>query len=195
MVVKDITYLEDYKLVSAYIEGDEQSGIILYSKLFENRMLEKFIYKYTSKSNLSIEDKQEILEETLMTSVENLWKYNGKSKFTTFVIGFAQNKCKEKIRKQKNIIQLEFDDEQIIDEDYNYYNQDPAIIIMKKEEVEKINTAMSKLKEEDKQIIQLRIINEITAKQISEMTGENIEAIYSRYRRAIKKFKKIYEEM
>ena len=66
---------------------------------------------------------------------------------------------------------------------------------MKKEEVEKINTAMSKLKEEDKQIIQLRIINEITAKQISEMTGENIEAIYSRYRRAIKKFKKIYEEM
>ncbi len=158
-------------------------------------MLEKFIYKYTAKSNLSIEDKQEILEETLMKSVENLWKYNGNSKFTTFVIGFAQNKCREKIRKKNNIIELELDEEQIIDEDYNYYNQDPSIIIIKKEENEKINTAMSRLEEEDKQIIQLRIINEITAKKISEMTGENIEAIYSRYRRALKKFRKIYEKM
>ena len=194
-MVKDITYLEDYKLVSEYIEGNEECGIILYSKLFENKMLEKFIYKYTAKSNLSIEDKQEILEETLMESVENLWKYNGNSKFTTFVIGFAQNKCREKIRKKNNIIELELDEEQIIDEDYNYYNQDPSIIIIKKEEAKKINTAMSRLEEEDKQIIQLRIINEITAKKISEMTGENIEAIYSRYRRALKKFRKIYEEM
>ena len=54
---------------------------------------------------------------------------------------------------------------------------------------------MNKLQTEDKQIIQLRVINGITAKKISELTGENIEAIYSRYRRAIKKFKKIYEEM
>ena len=105
------------------------------------------------------------------------------------------SKWKEKIRKKNNITIVELDEEKIADEDYNYYNQDPAIIIIRKEEIEKINTAMNKLQTEDKQIIQLRVINGITAKKISELTGENIEAIYSRYRRAIKKFKKIYEEI
>ena len=99
------------------------------------------------------------------------------------------------MQKINNITIVELDEEKIADEDYNYYNQNPAIIIIRKEEIEKINTAMNKLQTEDKQIIQLRVINGITAKKISELTGENIEAIYSRYRRAIKKFKKIYEEM
>ena len=111
------------------------------------------------------------------------------------MLGIAKNKCKEKIRKNSKIIVIEYDEDKIIEEDYNYLNQDPAIIIIKKEEFEKVNEAMSKLKEEDKQIIQLRLLNGMTASKISELIGESVEAIYSRYRRAIKKFKEIYEKM
>ena len=184
-MVKDITYLEDYKLVDEYINGNKDSGEILYARVYEK--LPRYIYHYTAKSILTEEDKNEIIEETLKESIEKIYKYNGSCQFTTFVLGFAKNKCREKIRKKNNITIVELDEEKIADEDYNYYNQDPAIII--------IRTAMNKLQTEDKQIIQLRVINGITAKKISELTGENIEAIYSRYRRAIKKFKKIYEEM
>ena len=192
-MVKDITYLEDYKLVDEYINGNKDSGEILYARVYEK--LPRYVYHYTAKSILTEEDKNEIIEETLKESIEKIYKYNGSCQFTTFVLGFAKNKCREKIRKKNNITIVELDEEKIADEDYNYYNQDPAIIIIRKEEIEKINTAMNKLQTEDKQIIQLRVINGINAKKISELTGENIEAIYSRYRRAIKKFKKIYEEM
>lgn len=192
-MVKDITYLQDYKLVDEYISGNRDSGEILYARVYEK--LPGYVYNYTAKSILTEEDKNEIIEETLKESIEKIYKYNGNCQFTTFVIGFAKNKCREKIRKKNNITVIELDEEKIEDENYNYYNQDPAIIIIRKEEIEKINMAMNKLQAEDKQIIQLRVINGITAKKISELTGENIEAIYSRYRRAIKKFKKNYEEM
>ncbi len=192
-MVKDITYLEDYKLVDEYISGNTDSGEILYAKVYEK--LPGYVYHYTAKSILTEEDKNEIIEETLKESIEKIYKYNGNCQFTTFVLGFAKNKCRERIRKKNNITVIELEEEKITEEDYNYYNQDPAIIIIRKEETEKINKAMNKLQTEDKQIIQLRVINGITAKKISELTGENVEAIYSRYRRAIKKFKKIYEEM
>lgn len=192
-MVKDITYLEDYKLVDKYISGNTDSGEILYAKVYEK--LPGYVYHYTAKSILTEEDKNEIIEETLKESIEKIYKYNGNCQFTTFVLGFAKNKCREKIRKKNNVTVIELEEEKIIEEDYNYYNQDPAIIIIRKEEIEKINIAMNKLQAEDKQIIQLRLVNGITAKKISELTGENIETIYSRYRRAIKKFKKIYEEM
>ena len=192
-MVKDITYLEDYKLVDEYISGNTDSGEILYAKVYE--ILPGYVYHYTAKSILTEEDKNEIIEETLKESIEKIYKYNGNCQFTTFVLGFAKNKCRERIRKKNNITVIELEEEKITEEDYNYYNQDPAIIIIRKEETEKINKAMNKLQTEDKQIIQLRVINGITAKKISELTGENVEAIYSRYRRAIKKFKKIYEEM
>ncbi len=192
-MVKDITYLEDYKLVDEYISGNTDSGEILYAKVYEK--LPGYVYHYTARSILTEEDKNEIIEETLKESIEKIYKYNGNCQFTTFVLGFAKNKCREKIRKKSNITVIELEEEKITEEDYNYYNQDPAIIIIRKEEIEKINIAMNKLQVEDKQIIQLRLVNGITAKKISELTGENIEAIYSRYRRAIKKFKKIYEEM
>lgn len=192
-MVKDITYLEDYKLVDEYISGNTDSGEILYAKVYEK--LPGYVYHYTARSILTEEDKNEIIEETLKESIEKIYKYNGNCQFTTFVLGFAKNKCREKIRKKSNITVIELEEEKITEEDYNYYNQDPAIIIIRKEEIEKINIAMNKLQPEDKQIIQLRLVNGITAKKISELTGENIEAIYSRYRRAIKKFKKIYEEM
>ena len=45
---------------------------------------------------------------------------------------------REKIRKKNNITIVELDEEKIADEDYNYYNQDPAIIIIRKEEIEKM---------------------------------------------------------
>lgn len=192
-MVKDITYLQDYKLVDEYISGNRDSGEILYARVYEK--LPGYVYNYTAKSILTEEDKNEIIEETLKESIEKIYKYNGNCQFTTFVLGFAKNKCREKIRKKNNITVIELDEEKIEDENYNYYNQDPAIIIIRKEEIEKINMAMNELQAEDKQIIQLRVINGITAKKISELTGENIEAIYSRYRRAIKKFKKNYEEM
>ena len=187
-MVKDITYLQDYKLVDEYISGNRDSGEILYARVYEK--LPGYVYNYTAKSILTEEDKNEIIEETLKESIEKIYKYNGNCQFTTFVLGFAKNKCREKIRKKNNITVIELDEEKIEDENYNYYNQDPAIIIIRKEEIEKINMAMNKLQAEDKQIIQLRVINGITAKKISELTGEKIEAIYSRYRRAIKKFKK-----
>ena len=108
-MVKDITYLEDYKLVDEYISGNTDSGEILYAKVYEK--LPGYVYHYTAKSILTEEDKNEIIEETLKESIEKIYKYNGNCQFTTFVLGFAKNKCRERIRKKNNITVIELEDE------------------------------------------------------------------------------------
>ena len=129
-MIKEITYLEDFKLVDDYLSGNTDSGEILYAKVYVK--LPGYVYNYTSKSILTEEDKNEIIEETLKESIEKIYKYDGSCQFTTFVLGFAKNKCREKIRKKSNITTIEYDEEKITEEDYNIYNQDPAIIIIKK---------------------------------------------------------------
>ena len=56
-------------------------------------------YKDYAKVKLNVKLKNEIIEETLKESIEKIYKYNGSCQFTTFVLGFAKNKCREKIRK------------------------------------------------------------------------------------------------
>ena len=43
-MVKDITYLEDYKLVDEYINGNKDSGEILYARVYEK--LPRYVYHY-----------------------------------------------------------------------------------------------------------------------------------------------------
>jgi len=191
-MVIDIINREDYELADKFLTGDKKAGEKLYRKVYGQ--LKAFVFKVTANSILTEVDKQELIEEILMISVEKLYKYNGNSKFSTFVLGIAKNKCREKFREKKRCNVIELDDNICNDEEKSFYNKDPINILIDKEEQKKIDNIMEQLKIEERQILQLRCINQMTAKQISDLTGENVEAIYSRYRRAIKKFRKIYEE-
>lgn len=190
---EEIPYKEDYKLADEFLCGNKESGEKLYSEPF--KMLGGFIYKFTKNSILEEEDQKEIFNETLYESIDKLDRYNGKSKFTTFVMGIAKNKCREKIRQKSNNKIVAFDDEKLFEETLEIYNRNPLDILIEKEKIERINLAMSKISLEDSQILQLRITNNMTAKEISNLTGENIEAIYSRYRRAVQRFKENYEKV
>lgn len=184
---------EDFRLADKYLSGDKESGEKLYSKAYGK--LCGFVYKYTHNSNLSEDEKNEIIEEACMESINKMWKYNGECEFSTFLIGIAKYKCKEWIRKKANNKVVDIEEGKISEESCNYYNQDPAIIVIKKEEIEKIEIAMNMLNDDDRLIIELRDIRMMKANDISNLIGENVESIYSRHRRAIKKFKIIYEEM
>jgi RNA polymerase sigma factor (sigma-70 family) len=184
-----IKHQEDFNLVHDFLEGDKGAGERLYSNIY--LMVEKYIQKRTKNTLLSKFDKDEIFEETLLKSVEKLNKYNGKSKFSTFIIGIAERKIKEFLRKKsedtKKLVNVEFD---IFDKSKN-----PIEIITNKEKFTMISESLDKLSDEYKEIIIFRIFNGATYKEIKEITGRSISSLESLFRRAKKKFIEIFYEI
>ena len=183
----NIKYKNDYNLVHRYLCGDEEAGRILYADVYI--FIRSSIYKLTKTSIFSDEDREDILQDTLMTSIEKLDIYNGTSKFSTFLYGIARNKIKERLRSKK----LDLDIEEYYD-DLGVVNKDPLSIIIEKEKKLAIVKAMDSLSENHKQVIRFKF-NGMSTKDIALLSNKSEEAIDSMYRRALKSLKKIFEKL
>lgn len=189
MIVKT-KYAKDYNLVHRYLCGDRDAGQELYASIYP--LVQQFIWNHTNAKTLTESVKEEILSQTMMTSVEKLEYYNGTSSFSTYVCGIAKFKILEKIKssikeseKENNIINIE-ENTSIFD--------NPLNIIIDKELRETVAKAQQMLSRDHQQVIQLRL-NGMTAKQIAEMVGMSEDAVNSMFYRAIKAFKKNFENI
>lgn len=196
-----IIFKDDYDLVDQYLNDDENAGEKLYFQVMDK--LRKYICKSTSTSSLSEEEKEDILSETLVTSVERLKRYNGESAFLTFVVGICKNIIMRKYSqhmKQAKIISIDqFESEEdielfeeIIADDQP--NKNPLKVLLEKEEVQLIHAALASLSKDHQQIISLRIFNRTPVKDIAAFSGKSVAAIDSLYRRAIENFTKAYKK-
>ena len=127
-------------------------------------------------------------------SIERLDRYNGSSKFLVFLIGFAKNVIKETLRKKSKETSLEELSDSKYESIITLYNQDPLIVLLKKERYEIIKSAIDNLSPQHKEIIHLRIFNKVPVKTIAELANESVAAIDSRFRRAIKALRKNLNE-
>lgn len=188
---EDIKYIEDYKLVDDYLNGDKESGRKLYAKIFN--ILEKYVYKNAMGEIFSYQDQQDIIENTLYESIKLLGRYNPKKcAFSTFIIGIAKNKIKEKARERKKVFQYEFGDEltEHIPDEYN----NPEYVLIKKEEIQAVQRTLQMLNEDHRNVIQLRKFNNVSVKQVAQLMGKSESAVDSLYRRAIKQFKENFKK-
>ncbi len=201
MVVK---YQKTYNLVDRYLRGDKAAGEALYLPVI--LVIQKYVYNRTEKSALSPEEKEEIISNTLLTSIEKLNQYTGTSSFSTFVIGIAKNKIKQEYDKHARSSKLQPFDE-IDSEDkamdgtvinlseisLDQPGVDPPQVLIRKEQMEMLDKAFQALPSEYQQIIKMRLYNKVPVKQISAFTGQSVSAIDSLHRRAIKKYKENYK--
>lgn len=194
-----IIHLEEFNLVHKFLTGNDEAGRKLYESVYDK--LEMFIYSYTKQGILTANDKEEILSDTLETSIRKLERYSGKCSFYTFICGIAKNIILEKYRKAKK--DFEFIKELKINEDIKEAEEsiceydDPVNIIIDKELIEAAKQAFCSLSQNHRDVLNLANMK-YTAKRIKEIGGfSSEEAVYSMYRRAIislkENFKKFYK--
>ena len=190
--MNQIKYPDDYKLVHQYLCGDKSAGHKLYGEIMP--LVEKYVISQIKVSPLEISDVDDIVMDTMKRSIERLDRYNGSSKFSVFLIGFAKNVIKETLRKKSKETSLEEISDSKYESIITLYNQDPLIILLKKERYESIKSAIDNLSPEHKEIIRLRLFNKLPVKTIAELANESVAAIDSRFRRAIKALRKNLKE-
>jgi len=176
----------EIELVDGILRGDERALTEFYKK-FASR-----IYSYIRARVDNISDSEEILQDTLLATIEALRDYSGRSSLSTYIYGIANHKVIDYYRKKK-IVQVFFSRIPEIGEFFSSL-LGPEEEYDEKILQESIEEVFLRLKPSYKIILILKYVNGMSIKEISEKLSETVKMVESRLFRARKAFMKIYQK-
>ncbi len=138
----------------------------------ENVYLEhsKLVYKYLFCLTHNSEIAEELTQDTFIQALKNIDKFKGDCKISTWLCKIAKNLWYKELKKMKKLDTIPIDEiSQKIKNDDNNLEEE----VINKAEKEELYKKIENLSEGLKEIIYLRIIGELSFKQIGEILGKN----------------------
>ena len=130
-------------------------------------------------------DASDAAQDSLIKIYDNINKFHGSSRFSTWVYRLTYNTCIDFLRKKKK---TEFYE---INESMPDNTAPPHEIAEKNERIRIINRAISELPEDYRAVIVLRDVNGHSYEEISEILGCSLGTVKSRINRGRSKLKEI----
>ena len=182
--------LPDAVLVKNYISGDESALSVLITR--HQSKIYGFIYSKVADRDLS----DDIFQDTFIKVIKTLKtkSYNEEGKFLPWVMRIAHNLTVDHFRKAKK---MPFQRET---EEYSIFNfmSDNAPTIESKiitEQVESdLTRLLDELPEDQKEVLVLRMYQDLSFKEIADLTGVSINTALGRMRYALLNLRKIIEK-
>jgi RNA polymerase sigma factor (sigma-70 family) len=177
-------------LVSNYINGNEASLEILIKR--HQQRLFSFIYSKVKDRDVT----EDIFQDTFIKVIKTLKKgnYNEEGKFLPWVIRISHNLIIDYFRKSKRMPVFrntdDFDIFSVIGDDV--LNAEKKII--KEQILSDVRELVNELPEEQKQVLIMRIYNDMSFNEISENTGVSINTALGRMRYALINLRKLIEK-
>ncbi len=176
MVISDRELIENYK------KGNKESFSVLYDKYVDK--IFKFIYFKTSHR----ETAEDLCSQTFIKALEKLndFGFNNNTYFSAWLYTIARNNVIDHYRKSnKSKNNLNIDDVWDVSDDTDILSD-----VEFKLKTESIAKYIKKLNSEQREIIMLKIFEELSYKEISEILDKNEGACKMSFCRAIKKLRK-----
>ncbi len=175
----------DFELVRKFIDGDESS----FNKIV-NKYKDK-IYWHARRMTGNHLDADEIVQEVLFVIYKNLKGFKFKSSLYTWIYKVTSTRSLNylKRRKLKEILSLEDQSERLQETTDNILEN-----LEVKEKMEAVNKVLQKLPTKQREIFILRNYEDLSYKEISEITGKSVGALKSNYFHSIKKIIKMMRE-
>ncbi len=168
--------IEDIELISQFLAGNEVAFNLL------ARKYRKRIYWQARRMVGNHADADEIAQEVLLVMFKKLYTFKGKSSLSTWIYKITSSRSLNLIKKRKikEFLPMEFFLHKRNNEDIvkNYEDRE------KLNDVEKLLTTLP-LKQ--REVFVLRHFEELSYKEISEITGQSIGALKANYFHALKK--------
>ena len=180
----------DAVLVKNYIAGDESALTILINR--HQSKIYGFIYSKISDRDIS----DDIFQDTFIKVIKTLKlnSYNEEGKFLPWVMRIAHNLIIDHFRKNKKMPMYreteEFSIFSIMSD--NVPNIESRLIT---EQVESdLRKLIEELPEEQKEVLKMRIYQDLSFKEISELTGVSINTALGRMRYALMNIRKVIDK-
>lgn len=182
--------LSDAALVSIYVECNENALEILINR--HKHKIYSFIYSKVLDRDLS----EDIFQDTFIKVIKTLKRgsYNEEGKFLPWVLRISHNLIIDYFRKNSRMPKFNNTD------DFNIFsvlgdsalNAEKSII---RDQVEDhVRRIIDELPEDQRQVIMMRMYNDMSFKEISEKTGVSINTALGRMRYALINMRKLIEK-
>ncbi len=170
------------KLLEEYIDGMKQKDKESLVNFYE--LTKSSIYGLILSIIKNKHDAEDIFQEVYIKVYENIEKYNSEGKPLAWLMTIAKNLCYEKIRKHKDVSD--------IDEMHNIgiYDKNSKNI----EDKMILNIAFKHITEEERNIIILHIVSDLKYREIAKILELPLSTVLSKYHRAIKRMKDLLKE-
>ena len=182
--------LPDAVLVKNYISGDESALASLIER--HQSKIYGFIYSKINDRDLS----DDIFQDTFIKVIKTLksQSYNEEGKFLPWVMRIAHNLVVDHFRKAKKMPYQRETDEYSI---FNYMT-DNSLNIEGQIISEQVETDLAKLLDElpadQKEVLVMRMYQDLSFKEIADLTGVSINTALGRMRYALLNLRKIIEK-
>ncbi len=188
MMHKDV--ISDSALVKDYLNGKELAIELLIKR--HQQRLYSFIYSKVQNRDTT----EDIFQDTFIKVIRTLKKgsYNEEGKFLPWVMRIAHNLIIDFFRKSNRMPKFnntdDFDIFSVLsDGSLNAENK-----IIKEQILADVKELVEELPEEQKEVLKMRIYNDMSFNEISENTGVSINTALGRMRYALINLRKIIEK-
>ena len=173
-----------------YIEKILKGDVNAFSFLVDN--YKNMVFSLAFKMTKSREEAEEVSQDTFIKAYKNLSKFKGDSKFSTWLYRIAYHTSLDAIKKNKNTTNT-YDINEVT------FNQKKAVEhilegIERKERAELMEVCLQKMADEERSIIWMFYYDELSLKEIIEVTGLQEANIKVKLHRARKKLLTIVKE-
>jgi RNA polymerase sigma factor (sigma-70 family) len=182
--------LSDQELVKNYLNGDNASFEILLTR-HKSRVF-AFIMSKIKNRDLS----EDIFQDTFIKVINSLQKgkYNEEGKFLPWMMRIAHNLMIDHFRKEARMRKLrptaEFDIFDVLDDG----NKNQEEVMMQTQVHADLKVLIEQLPEDQKEVLKMRYFEDLSFKQISDLTETSINTALGRMRYALINLRKLAEK-
>jgi RNA polymerase sigma-70 factor (ECF subfamily) len=171
-------------LVAEAKEGNAEAFTVLVNQYERN------IFRLALNITSNKEDAEDVLQETFLKAYTNLGRFQGNSRFYTWVVRIAVNESLMKLRKRRSDRQvsldekLETDDDSLLPREIVDWGDNPEQRYAKTEWQEILAEATQTLEPAFRTVFTLRDVEQLSTEETAEALGLSVPAVKSRLLRA-----------
>ncbi len=182
--------ISDSSLVSAYIDGDESALEMLIHR--HKHKIYSFIFSKVYDKNVA----EDIFQDTFIKVIRTLKRgaYNEEGKFLPWVMRISHNLVIDYFRKNNRMPKFDNTDEFDIFSVLSDSTLNIESRIIKNQVESDVRRLVDELPDDQKEVLLMRIYDDLSFKDISEKTGVSINTALGRMRYALINLRKIIEK-
>ena len=189
--MENLKKMSDEQLVQSYMQGNNQSFDVLLSR-HQNRL---FSYIYFIVRNRDVAD--DIFQETFVKAIVNIrkGKYTEQSKFSAWITRIAHNLIIDFFRQEKNENAISNDETEV--DLFNNANLSEGNIetqIINDQTMRDVQHLMEKLPPNQREVVYMRFYQDLSFKEIADVTGVSINTALGRMRYALLNLRRMAKE-
>jgi RNA polymerase sigma-70 factor, ECF subfamily len=182
--------ITDAVLVNNYIKGDENALSVLIKR--HKQKIYSFIYSKVFDRDVT----EDVFQDTFIKVIRTLklGKYNEEGKFLPWVMRIAHNLVIDHFRKNNRMPKFDNSSDFDIFSVISDSSLNAEKIIIKNQVENDVKRLIEELPEDQKQVLVMRMYNDMSFKEISENTGVSINTALGRMRYALINLRKVIDK-